>query len=284
MQMREDIRNLAPPPRWVSPRVAAELLFGGKIGHFAWFYLCFSLIFVLFFGAADALRNLFAFGSTSIVVGTITRVEETHTSVDGESVWEVRFRFAWDGKEYHGSSYAADPQYDPGEAVDLKVVGDDPRTAGLEEMRRSKSPSSIIFLVLIFPVIGGLLVVFNGRRGFRHLHLLMNGNVAAGTFHAEKTTGLLVNRTPEVEHQFAFTVDGQTFYASGRTLNAESIRDEMQEPIIYDPNRPGAAIPFDVLHRIVKIDSTGKYRPASVLVGWAGLWPFVFLQMLSFVI
>jgi hypothetical protein len=257
--------------------VISELLFGRTYGHFGWVWLNFSLIFVFAFGADEALKGFFTFGGKSIVAGQITAIEETNTSVNDEPVFAVRFAFTWDSVSHGGASYSTDPQFDVGEAVDIEVTGDDLDSATIEGMRNNTVPLFVVLLVLLFPAIGLALVCTAARRGWHDFRLLRTGVVAFGEFQEARFTGVSVNDVPVKAHEFAFEASGQRQIATGETHTPGAILDESREPILYSPDRPDDAMPFDLLKAVVEVDADGSLSGRGMPVGLALFWPLAFI-------
>ncbi len=115
---------------------------------------------------------------------TVTRVEETTTTVNDHRIYRVHYTF----RDAAGATHRArrtppSPPEQPG-AWDVEYQGDDPDTSRLVGMDRTRMPRFILF-VLIFPLIGLVLALWQLRAGRASLRLLRHGAETSGKLIAQ---------------------------------------------------------------------------------------------------
>ncbi len=106
------------------------------------------------------------------------------------------------------------------------------------------------------------------------------GRLGYGRLVGKETTGTEVNDRPEYLFTFElilppddslggyrkqWTQWAETHRVQHKTLDPASLEDEQQEPLLYDPERPGNAVMIDGLPSGIRLDN-GKIAGGSLLV------------------
>ncbi len=151
--------HLASPPRRVPFSLRARLLFGG-LGVMGWLWLAITLAM-----AAPFLRNtdftswLTFRGHLEATRGTVLGCRSTAASEGGGQgrrgtpVFANRYRFAWDGVEHEGVSYATGACLDADAEVAVEHLPGHPERSRIVGMRSDEFGPSAAF-VLLFPLVG----------------------------------------------------------------------------------------------------------------------------------
>ena len=221
--------RLAPPPRRVPPSLAVRTLL--LPGLLAWLWVAFGSSAATAFLLNTDLTSWARFrGPLTSIRGTATACEKTGASEGGgqgergTSIYATRYRFDEGGGTREAVSYAKGRCAEPGAEVVVEHPPGRPEVSRIEGMRRAVFGPEVA-LILIFPLAGVVFVVVTLRIGWRELRLLRRGKLAPAAVVADEPTG-----------------------ASRR--------------ILYDPERPERAIPWDLLRCAPGVDATGALLPS----------------------
>ncbi len=251
---------LAPPPRAVPISLRITLFLGGPLPLFGWIFFGFGMIFVLAFGLPKNVVSIFwSLQPQQIARGTATDSSSTGASENRRTVYENRFSFtAANGQIYHGRSYATGTEVKAGEPVTVEYPAASPAHATIQGMRRTLFGSAVL-LILIFPGIGLIFVLWGLVGGSRACYLLANGRLAMGTKKSKERTNTQINKRYVYRLTFEFAgEDGQTHEAVANSVNTAVLEDEQQEALLYDPRQPAKAMMIDSLPGDPEFDDTGN--------------------------
>jgi len=265
--MLESTLRFAPPPR----RVPFSLALVSSLNAFAqigWFVLGFgSIFFWAFAGNAD-----FSFitmrGALNKSQGIVNRVVDTRASEGRRRIRANHYEYSVAGKTFQGVSYSNDSSLSAGESVDVEYSVDAPEKSRIVGQRRAMFSPAII-LVSIFPLIGLLIVIFATRYGTRRAQLLRDGVLTTGVLKSKRPTNTTVNNRRVFELTFEFTSrDGRKYEATARSSITDRLEDEREEPLLYDPEKPEAAVLLDDAPSRPQFDETGALagRPVAALL------------------
>ena len=96
--------------------------------------------------------------------------------------------------------------------------------------------------------------------------MLSQGRIAFGKLISTEGTGASINNRPVLKLTFNFKdEDGLDWDVTAKTHEPEDLRDEVEEPLLYDPNDPSTAVLLDNLPGSTEFDASGRLLPASVL-------------------
>ncbi|HLG41782.1 MAG TPA: DUF3592 domain-containing protein [Planctomycetota bacterium] len=270
--------ELSPAPRALPMLLRAQLLSGGFMNQFGWFFFGFGMIFArVFAGNADVGAVRFWFADEKIVEGTVTAVEETGASEGGSDnspgtpIYRIKYRYAppEDGKVREGVSYKLGFSSSTGSTVRVEYLPGNPAVSRIEGCRGAMFSMWALF-VLIFPLVGAVFVYFGIRKGIRANHLLGHGKLAWGKLKSEEPTGARINNRVVMKLTFEFKAeDGSSNEVVAKTHEPERLKDEEQEAVLYDPEAPSYAVLKDSLPGSPEITPEGHLRagrPAKGLV------------------
>jgi hypothetical protein len=235
---------LAPPPRRVPLSLALVNLFNG-FAQIGWFVFGFGMIFAwVFVGNADFSSLTFR-GEHPRATGRVTSVASTGASENHRQVMAHHYEFSVAGTRFNGTSYTTGSSMNQGDEVTVEYDEGNPQRSRIEGMRRAQF-GPMVGLVLIFPFIGALFVLFATLSGLRRNQLLRRGLLASGTLLGRERTNMTVNDRPVWKLIFEFhDRNGQRHEASARTTDTSRLEDEAQEPLLYDPENPAKAYVLD---------------------------------------
>ncbi len=256
----------SPAPRKVPFSVRLRVLFGGFNNQIGWIFFGFGMIFVWIFALHADLASIFLFRlETRTTVGVVESVQSTNATENDVQVYEVKYIYFDDlGKQYSDSSYTTG--YPGVEArVNVEYVVALPSISRIEGMRREIfGPGAV--LAIIFPIVGLGFLTFGIRYGLKANRLLSQGRIAFGKLISTESTGASINNRPVIKMTFSFTAeDGLDWDVTAKTHEPEDLRDELEEPLLYDPNDPSTAVLLDDLPGSAEFDASGQLVPASVL-------------------
>ena len=270
--------ELSPAPRPLPMLLRSQLMFGGFMNQFGWFFFGFGMIFARVFGGnADVEVVRFWFSDEKVVEGTVTAVEETGATMGGTEdrpgtpVYRIKYRYTppEDGKERQGVSYQTGFSGSSGSAVRVEYLPGSLSVSRVEGGRGAMFPVWALF-VLIFPAVGAVFVYFGIRKGIRANHLLSHGRLAMAKLKSEEPTSMRVNNRVVVKLTFEFKAeDGSSNEVVAKTHEPERLKDEEQEAVLYDPYAPSYAVLKDSLPGAPEITAEGQLRagrPARGLV------------------
>lgn len=124
-----------------------------------------------------------------------------------------------------------------------------------------RMPWLAALVLLLFPAIGLSFIGVGLRKGLRALRLLSRGIPAEGRLAGERPTSVKINDTPVMELCFEFkTVDGRTARCSAKTHLTRDLKDDVLEPLVYDPEDPSVAVLLDDLPGKPRINESSVVR------------------------
>jgi len=250
---------LAPPPR----RVPLSLMLVNLFNLFAqigWFVFGFGMIFAwVFLGNADFSFVTFR-GPHAQSTGRVTSVEATGSSQNDQAITANHYEFSVAGSRFSGTSYTNTDSKSAGDEVTIEYDEKHPERSRIAGMRRGQF-GPLVMLVLIFPFIGALFIVFATLSGFRRNHLLRHGLLSTGKLLGRERTNVTVNDRPVWKLTFEYLArDGQRHEATASTTDTARLEDEAQEPLLYDPARPSVAYVLDEAPARPQFESNGDLR------------------------
>lgn len=255
----------SPAPRGVPISVRLKVFFGGFNNQFGWLFFGFGMIFVWIFTLQSDVTSFFLFSfQTSNTQGIVTRVEESNASENDTTIFELNYTYFDNlGREHTGKSYSTGyPSV--GNNVAVEYLDGFPSISRVQGMRR-KPFGAFGLIAAIFPLIGTAFLAAGIRYGIKANRLLGHGRIAFGKLVSSEATGTLINNQPVIKLIFSFTAnDGEEYEAVAKTHQPGDLRDEAEEPLLYDENDPYYAVLLDDLPGSTEFDSSGKLLNAGV--------------------
>ena len=266
--------HFAPAPRRVPVSLALVNIFNGAT-QIGWFVFGFGMIFFwLFAGNADYSFITFR-GDLARTTGKVTDVRETGASENDSTVMANHYEYSVAGHRLTGTAYTTGSAASPGEEVTVEYKPDNPARSRIPGMRTGHF-GPFVFFVTLFPLIGGVIVYFATKSGFRRAHLLRNGVLATGKLVDKSPTNMTVNDRRVYELTFEFTSrDGRRCEAQCRTSDTARLEDEQIEPLLYDPENPKVAYLLDEVPGRPEIDGTGELLGRPVAAALALIIPAI---------
>jgi hypothetical protein len=257
----EHALRMMAPPRSVplSCRLALMLNAGVQIGFFV---LAFSTPFFWIFVANADLPFLTFHGERMRTNGTVTAVVDTHASEERGQIWQLNYTYSVAARQYEGVSYASGgTDFGPGSVVIVEYLERDSARSRIEGLRRGMFGAGVLVL-LIFPAIGLGIVLAALRYGMGKSATLCRGVTVFAKYKETRPTNMTVNKRPlfEVIHEYR-TLEGELREASTTTTDVESITDDAEEMLLYDPARRDSGVPVDSLTPLPELDEGGGFRP-----------------------
>jgi hypothetical protein len=258
--------TLSPPPRPVSLGLRLQLLFGALPSIIGFAVLAFGLVFAIVFIGGSEVMTWGAFdGELARVEGTIVGAEETAYEVNEVEVVAYHFTYPRDdGFLGRGVSYTTGWVFDEGAKVPVEYVVDQPHVARIEGQRTAPFGSFVLF-VLIFPLVGLFMAVPGLLKGMRAVRLLRTGELGWGQLVAKEETNVEINEQTVYRLTFQFEdARGNIREAVTKTHRPHELEDDAEEPLLYDPALPKAAVLLDNLPGRPEFGSDGRPRLRSV--------------------
>jgi len=250
---------LTPPPRRVPLSLSLVNVFNG-FAQIGWFVFGFGMIFAwVFLGNADFSFLTFR-GPHAQSTGRVTKVEATGSSQNDQAITANHYEFSVAGSRFSGTSYTNTDSKSAGDEVTVEYDEQHPERSRIAGMRRGQF-GPMVMLVLIFPFIGALFVLFATLTGFRRNHLLRYGLLSTGKLLGRERTNVTVNDRPVWKLTFEFIGrDGQRHEATASTTDTARLEDEAQEPLLYDPSSPSTAYVLDEAPARPQFEPNGELR------------------------
>jgi len=235
-------------------RVKFAVFWGGVPMVIGFVFTLLGLIALLGFGSAVSLDDMRFSNSDPTAQGKILDEIGTDSYVNDVRVYEYRFEFqATDGKAYKSTCYHTGRAKIPDGIVQVQYFRSNPQKARIVGMKISVFPFFIIFVVAIFPLIGGLMLFFGIRKALKRLRILKFGKTALGTFSHQEETNVTINKQRVYRMYFTFTDSSGTEHTTfDQTHLTHRLRDEVQEWLVYNPAKPDEAVLLDTLPPVVK--------------------------------
>lgn len=262
--------NLMGPPRHLPLLVRMRILFGGALNQIGWLMFGFGMVFYWAFCMNSDLTGWYTFRGAPTTSGVVTRCEKTHFSegggedTPGTPIYAHRYEFALGGQKYQGVSYSVGRESLLGMQVTIEYRAGNPARSRIEGCRSAPFGPGVMF-VLLFPAIGGCLIMVGSRGARRTLRLLVHGKQAVGTLKSKEPTNVEVNKKTVYKLTFEFQDEqGATYDVVAKTHNTARLEDDPREPLLYDPAYPQSASLLDHLPGSPKIDAMGSIQIDSV--------------------
>jgi hypothetical protein len=256
----------SPAPRSVPLSVRLRVLFGGFNNQFGWIFFGFGLIFVWVFTLHADVASLILFRfQTNTTQGIVESIEATNASEDDVQIYEVRYLYFDNlGRQQEGVSYTTGALGTTAR-VNVEYLSGAPSISRIVGMRREIFSAWAAFPI-IFPLVG-LAFLYSGiTYGLKANRLLSQGRIAFGKLASSESTNTRINDRPVIKLTFSFTAnDGDEYEVTAKTHLPEDLRDEEQEPLLYDEKDPSSAVLLDDLPGSTEFDSSGKLLPAGTL-------------------
>lgn len=268
------LRMMAPPRDVpLSCRLVLMLNVGVQIGAFL---LAFSTPFFWLFVGNSELSSITFRGETMRTNGVVMEVRDTQASEGGATIYEVRYRYSVSATPYEGASYErGETEREAGDLVIVEYLKRDPSRSRIEGLRRGMFGPGVLF-VLIFPAIGLAVTLVALGFGARRSRLLVRGVAVFGSFKETRPTNTTINgrRLFEVIHEYR-TLDGKLHESSTKTTDVDSVTDDDQELLLYDPSRPSRAVAVDGIKPLPKLDEGGGFRGNVVSAAFRLILPAI---------
>jgi hypothetical protein len=241
-----------------------RVLFGGFNNQFGWIFFGFGLIFVWAFALQADVASPFLFRfQTKSTQGIVERVQESSASENETAIFEVSYTYFDNlGRQQSGTSYSTGAP-GVGARVTVEYLTGFPSISRVEGMRR-KPFGPFALISILFPLIGLGFLYAGIKYGLKANRLLKQGRIAFGKLISSEATGASINDQPVIKLTFSFTAnDGEEYEAIAKTHEPEDLRDEEEEPLLYDEKDPSYAVLLDDLPGSTAFDPSGKLNPAS---------------------
>lgn len=248
------------------PRTTVWRLFlSGTVNQTCWLVLGTSMIFfwVMLFNVD--LSFVYYTGKVERVTGTITDSSETNVSINDETVIVNSYRFiAADGRPFEDFSYATGRWLREGDPVMIEYPAGKPQLSRIHGMRRKLfGPFGLLFG--LGPAAGLIFAYCRVRKILKIKHLLQHGKLSTGVLVDKEATNASVNDSPVYKLTFAFTADdGQEHHVVHKTHQTNTLEDDDEERLLYDPLHPDAALMMDTLPGRPELDVRGHIRQQPV--------------------
>jgi hypothetical protein len=256
----------SPAPRAVPLSVRLRVLFGGFNNQFGWIFFGFGLIFVWVFALHADVASLFLFRfQTNSTQGIVETVQATNASEDDVQIYEVRYAYFDNlGRQQKGVSFTTGTP-GLGTRVNVEYLSGVPSISRVEGMRRTLFGPWAVFPI-IFPMVGLAFLYSGVKHGLKANRLLTQGRIAFGKLVSSESTNVRINDRPVIKLTFSFRAnDGDEYEVMAKTHQPEDLRDEEEEPLLYDEKDPSYAVLLDELPGSTEFDSSGKLLPAGKL-------------------
>jgi hypothetical protein len=223
------------------------------------------MIFVWIFALQSDITSLFLFSfQTNTTQGFVEGVVETGGSENDTAIFEVSYTyFDQLGRQQSGKSFSTGYPVVSGQ-VTVEYLDGFPSISRVEGLRR-KPFGAFALIAVIFPLVGSAFISVGIRFGLKANRLLAQGRIGFGKLVSSSATGTRINDQPVIKLIFSFTaVDGDEYEAVAKTHQPTDLKDEAEEPLLYDEADPYYAVMLDDLPGSTEFNPSGQLLPASV--------------------
>lgn len=192
-------------------------------------------------------------GNEPVAQGIIQSVSQTNSSENKRSIYCYSFRYQTpDGKNFTNESYlAGGPEIASGDTVPVEYIVSDPANARIRGMR-NKPFGRFIFFFAIEPILAIIFLLIGIRKARKNIHLMKNGMLTSGQVTQMVATNTKINNNRVYKVFFRYSVNGSEYTSHVRTHKTIALKNEKQEPLLYDSAKPENAVLLDALPKSVR--------------------------------
>ena len=265
---------MAPPPREISRRLAAQMLLGVRWAQTGWGTLFFMSMFFWPGGIHADLTDL-RFDSSQFVktTGEVLRCAKTRLVTIGPDrkttfMYRNFYRFRTGGRFYESASYSDGVCAPPGTNI-IEYLPDRPDISRIVGMRREAFPPEFA-LVFFLPLKGLFLITVGLVVGLSHLRLLRDGTAVAGELLEHKRT--IMKGVHRLTFEFV-DWDGKRRSLVQKTDNVLKFEVDFGYVVLYHAAKKGGARLMGTMPGAIDIDEGGQPQSRS--------WAFLILPVLA---
>ncbi len=182
-------------------------------------------------------------GPVESTQGRILQSKSTNLSLNKVMVYQCDFAYRPDsGTDRKGTAYTTGSRWKGGENVSVRFLASDPSIAAPVGARLGKfTPFGL--LVLVFPVVGGTLLLFPVLAARRNTRILQNGKVATATVDSLEKTYVQINHQSVYKIRLTRMDNRSSILKRSHDGNEIALLEEKLkagEPvtILFDPDKP----------------------------------------------
>lgn len=266
-----NIEQLGPTPRKVSLLLRCQLLFGGAMTQFGWFFFGFGMVFFwLFVPNCDWHSFEYIGMRMEQEQGIVYRVESTNFSVGGSKsrrgkpIYANHYRFMRPGNFlYEGVSYSTN-WLSEGTAVVIEHPVGNPAISRIQGMRNAPFDLWPALFVMLFPGIGLIFVMLGINRGSKSTYLLQNGVLGYGKLESISPTNTQINNKSVYKLIFRYLgANGLMYKTKVLTEQTALLQDEEAEQLLFDMSNQSNAVMLDTLPGGIIVDNGGNIQSKS---------------------
>jgi len=263
------------PPRYLNILTRINVLFGGFSVLFGSIFFWFGMVFVLVFvGQSDAIHWFSMDGEWKETEGLLLEINDGNGSVNEEPIYEYVFSYSANGQSFTGKSNAMFKGEEENTIIQVEYKAENPIRSRIIGMRSEVFPAWVVFLVLIFPIIGLVFLVLGLKENTKALKLLINGTFTRGKMIHYEATNTRINNQTVYAYKFEFHASNKMYIAECTTHLTERIEDEETEKILYSKADPTFNLVYDAMGAAPKLDRFGRIEQSNPLA-LKGLIPMV---------
>lgn len=254
---------LSPAPRAVPASLAWRVKLGGLLPLIGWGILAIGGFMATIFVSHSELATWFRFATElAVTQGEVVSVGGTNMRTNGQEALRVTFAYEVQGQSYQNASYSYGRHPVEGDPVGVEYAIGDPATARIPGMSTAAFPA-LVGLVLIFPGIGLLLVIFGMVRGRGRVKLMREGTSAWGLLTDRTPTNTRINNATVFELEFSYVDEqGQKGFATDRSHRGEFFDEDTPRHVLHHASTDKSCI-VELLPGKPQIRDR-QWQPASV--------------------
>ncbi|MCU0448425.1 MAG: DUF3592 domain-containing protein [Bernardetiaceae bacterium] len=254
---------LAAPPRRLALNLVLAALFGNMWSLMGWIFMGICLPVAVGLGVFNStLTTGWRFmGDLAQAPGQVIRCEETGWEMNDADVWEWKYSFDYQGRNYIGKSYqTAFTGAEVGTPVTVEFAPGTPGRSRIVGQRESPVPAWFALLMggtmLLMPL------VFLGVGSYRvprYLRLLRHGHLAQGQLSKREPTNVKVNNQTVYKYAYSFVnpANRREYQAYAHSHHA-SWQKRRLEIVLFDPEKPSQALVLAYLPGEPFVNSQGE--------------------------
>ncbi|CAA6802736.1 MAG: DUF3592 domain-containing protein [uncultured Aureispira sp.] len=254
------------PPRHLNIFTQIQVLFGGFNVLFGSLFFWFGMVFVLIFvGQSDAIHWFSMDGEWKETEGLLLEINDGNGFVNDEPIYEYVFTYSANGQSFTGKSNGLFRGEEENTLIQIEYKAENPIRSRILGMRSEVFPGWVVFIVLIFPIMGLVFLILGLKENKKALSLLINGSFTRGKMLHYEATNTRINHQTVYAYKFEFQASNKMYTAECKTHLTDKIEDEETEKILYSKADPRLNLVYDAMGAAPKLDRYGKIEQANAL-------------------
>jgi len=225
----------------VNPAEIRLIFFKGKFAFFSMMFFLMGLLFLIGFSFfTDFSFYKYWIHEVGRKEAVITDIRGTNSYVNEERVMNYFYRYEIEGEKFTGNSFGSGKGYEEGDRVYIQYLVDNPGLSRIQGTRNAPFGSWILIFLMVFPTIGLIGIIYEGRRVGKILNILKDAGIDIGKKTGIDETNVELNEQTLYRITYEYTVVQRRYTCNHKSLQPHRFDKEVY--IVYAAPRPSSAI------------------------------------------